>query len=373
MLSDFINMQATFAAYYKITMNPRLYYWFAFVLIFIIGFYVDMRAAKHRHKEESVATALKWTGFWICVAFLFGLAIALFYPQNEGSAISTKSMMGMKFYSAYLTEYMLSIDNLFVFIMIFAMMKVPGEIQPILLKYGILLSIFFRTLFILVGMGLINRFEWLIYLFGAFLIYMTFKMMKSGDEEETIDPEKNTLIRAAKKIFTVDVNNKDPKFHSRINGKFAITPFALTFLLIGSTDVMFAVDSVPAVIGVIREGNEALTLYESNFLAISSNTFALMGLISLFFALKGIMKLFRHLKTGICFILFFVGAKMLLSGIESVSMFFAKHSWVSLTVIVATLAISILYSVLESKLIARRQASLSVNYEVPETRNTDKE
>lgn len=352
-------------------MNPGLYYWFAFILIFIVGFYADMRAAKNRHSEESVATALKWTGFWICIAFLFGLAISLFYPQNEGSTISTRSMMGMKFYSAYLTEYMLSIDNLFVFIMIFTMMKVPGEIQPILLKYGILLSIFFRTLFILVGMGLINRFEWLIYLFGAFLIYMTFKMMRNNDEEETIDPEKNTLIRAAKRVFQVDVNNNNPKFHSRLNGRFAITPFALTFLLIGSTDVMFAVDSVPAVIGVIREGNQALSLHESNFLAISSNTFALMGLISLFFALKGIMKLFRHLKTGICFILFFVGAKMLLSGIGSVSMFFARHSWVSLTVILSTLAISILYSVLENRIIAKREAKLSAGYEAVRAKDNE--
>ncbi len=339
-------------------MNPELYFWFAFILIFFVGFVVDLRAARQRHKVESVATALKWTGFWIAVAFLFGLAISLFYPHSEASEINTRSMMGLKFYSAYLTEYMLSIDNLFVFIMIFTMMKVSGEVQPVLLKYGILLSMVFRTLFILVGMGLINRFEWLIYLFGAFLIYMTFKMIRSSDDDETIDPEKNTLIRAAKKLFMVDVTNKDPKFHSRVNGKFAITPFALTFLLIGSTDVMFAVDSVPAVIGVIREGNQALTLYQSNFLAISSNTFALMGLVSLFFALKGIMKLFRHLKTGICFILFFVGAKMLLSGIHSVSTFFSNHSWVSFTVILATLALSIIYSIIESRFIATREAKL---------------
>ena len=103
-------------------MNPGLYFWFAFILIFIVGFWVDMRAAKNRKSEESVATALRWTGFWITVAFLFGLAIFLFYPQNEGSAISTRNIIGMKFYSAYLTEYMLSIDNLFVFIMIFTMM-----------------------------------------------------------------------------------------------------------------------------------------------------------------------------------------------------------------------------------------------------------
>ncbi|MGB8358582.1 MAG: TerC/Alx family metal homeostasis membrane protein [Bacteroidales bacterium] len=336
-------------------MNPELYFWIAFILIFIIGYFVDMRAAKHRHKEVSISTALKWTGVWISIAFLFGLAISLFYPQNENAEVHTRTMMGMKFYSAYLTEYMLSVDNLFVFIMIFSMMKVRGEVQPVLLKYGILLSMVFRTLFILVGMGLVNRFEWLIYLFGAFLIFMTFRMIKSGDDEETIDPEKNALIRAAKRIFRVDVHNHKPKFHSRVNGKFAITPFALTFLLIGSTDVMFAVDSVPAVIGVIQEGNQALTLNESNFLAISSNTFALMGLVSLFFALKGIMKLFRHLKTGICFILFFVGAKMILCAFDGVSKFFSDHSWVSFTVILSTLAISILYSVVENKIGTKRQ------------------
>jgi len=337
-------------------MNPELLFWIAFIAIFFIGFIVDLRAAKHRHTEVSIATALKWTGVWISVALMFGLAITFFYPQNENSGMTTSGMMGMKFFSGYLTEYMLSIDNLFVFIMIFTMMKVREDVQPILLKFGILLSIIFRTLFILVGMTLINRFEWLIYIFGAFLIVMAVRMVKDGDDEESIDPEKNLLIRAAKKIFTVDAGNHNPVLHSRIDGKFAITPFLLTFLLIGSTDVMFAVDSVPAVIGVIQEGNQVLTLNESNFLAITSNVFACMGLVSLFFALNGILKIFKYLKTGICFILFFVGAKMILCAIKSVSMFFSNHSWFSFTVILATLAISILYSVVENKIVERRQA-----------------
>jgi tellurite resistance protein TerC len=345
------------------TMNTEFLFWIAFIAIFFIGFIVDLRAAKHRHTEVSIATALKWTGVWISVALMFGLAITFFYPQNENSGLTTRGMMGMKFFSGYLTEYMLSIDNLFVFIMIFTMMKVREDVQPILLKFGILLSIIFRTLFILVGMSLINRFEWLIYIFGAFLIVMAVKMIKEGDEEESIDPEKNLLIRAAKKIFTVDAANHNPVLHSRVGGKFAITPFLLTFLLIGSTDVMFAVDSVPAVIGVIQEGNQVLTLNESNFLAITSNVFACMGLVSLFFALNGILKIFKYLKTGICFILFFVGAKMILCAIESVSMFFSNHSWFSFTVILATLAISILYSVVENKIDERRQAQVSKSFE----------
>jgi tellurite resistance protein TerC len=345
------------------TMNLEFLFWIAFIAIFFIGFIVDLQAAKHRHTEVSIATALKWTGLWISVALMFGLAITFFYPQNENSGLTTRGMMGMKFFSGYLTEYMLSIDNLFVFIVIFTMMKVREDVQPILLKFGILLSIIFRTLFILVGMSLINRFEWLIYLFGAFLIVMAVKMIKDGDDEESIDPEKNLLIRAAKKIFTVDVNNHKPVLHSRLNGKFAITPFLLTFLLIGSTDVMFAVDSVPAVIGVIQEGNQVLTLNESNFLAITSNVFACMGLVSLFFALNGILKIFKYLKTGICFILFFVGAKMILCAIESVSMFFSNHSWFSFTVILATLAISILYSIIENKIVMRRQAQVSKSLE----------
>jgi tellurite resistance protein TerC len=335
-------------------MNPEFLFWIAFILIFFIGFVVDMQATKHRHKQESIGTALKWTGVWVSIAVMFGLAINFFYPQNENSEVTTRSMMGMKFFSGYLTEYSLSIDNLFVFIMIFAMMNVQEEVQPILLKFGILLSIVFRCLFILVGMGLINRFEWLIYIFGAFLIFMTFKMAKNRDEEESIDPEKNLLVRAAKKIFRVDVNNHKPVFHSCVDGKFAVTPFLLTFLLIGSTDVMFAVDSVPAVIGVIQEGNQILTLNESNFLAISSNVFACMGLVSLFFALNGILKIFKYFITGICFILFFIGAKMILCGIDSVSMFFSDHSWVSFTVILATLAISILYSNYENKIMTKR-------------------
>lgn len=336
------------------TMNRELLFWIAFISIFFIGFIVDMRAARHRHAEESIATALKWTGAWISIAVMFGLAITFFYPQNENSGMATGTMLGMKFFSGYLTEYMLSIDNLFVFIMIFTMMKVRAEVQPILLKLGILLSIIFRTLFILAGMGLINRFEWLIYLFGVFLVIMAFRMIKDGVDEESIDPEKNLLIRAAKKIFRVDIHNHKPVLHSRVDGKFAITPFLLTFLLIGSTDVMFAVDSVPAVIGVIQEGNQVLTLNESNFLAISSNVFACMGLVSLFFALNGILKIFKYLKTGICFILFFVGAKMILCAIDSVSMFFSDHSWVSFTVILSTLAISIMYSVVETKIVTKR-------------------
>ncbi len=335
-------------------MNPEFLFWIAFILIFFLGFIVDIQATKHRHKQENIGTALKWTGVWVSIAVMFGLAINFLYPQNENSEVTTRSMMGMKFFSGYLTEYSLSIDNLFVFIMIFAMMNVREEVQPILLKFGILLSIAFRCLFILVGMGLINRFEWLIYIFGAFLIFMTFKMATNSYEEESIDPEKNLLVRAAKKIFRVDVNNHKPVFHSHVDGRLAVTPFLLTFLLIGSTDVMFAVDSVPAVIGVIQEGNQILTLNESNFLAISSNVFACMGLVSLFFALNGILKIFKYFKTGVCFILFFVGVKMILCGIDSVSMFFSNHSWVSFTVILATLAISILYSIYENKIMTKR-------------------
>jgi tellurite resistance protein TerC len=337
-------------------MKSETMFWVAFIAIFAIGFIVDMAAAKRRHKQESVAVALKWTAIWVGIAVLFGLSISFFYPQNPDSEVNTRSMMGMKFFAGYLTEYMLSIDNLFVFIMIFAMMKVREDVQPILLKLGILLSIFLRCLFILVGMGLIDRFEWLIYLFGAFLIVMTIKMIKSGDEDETIDPEKNVLIRTAKRFFKVDVNVHDAKFLSRIDGKRALTPFTLTFLLIGSTDVMFAIDSVPAVIGVIQEGNQAMTLMERDFIAISSNVFACMGLVSLFFALNGIMKLFKHLKTGICFILFFVGAKMMLGGIESVGAFFSAHSWVSFAVILSTLTISIIFSIIENKIEEKRQA-----------------
>ena len=331
-----------------------IFWWIAFVAIFIVVYFIDMYVTDHRKGEISVKTSLRWTGVWISIALLFGLAIYFFFPQNllpngQVNPINTAREMGVKFIAGYLTEYSLSVDNLFVFIMIFSMMGIAAHNQPKLLKMGILISIVLRILFILVGMSLVQKFEWVIYIFGVILIWTAYKMAVSKEDDQ-VDPEANILYKAAAKIFPIHPDEHSSKFFIKENGKRYITVIFLCLLVIGSTDVLFAVDSIPAIIGVIAEGEmDVLSAAEENFLAVSSNTFAVMGLVSLFFALKGIMKMFRFLRHGVCFILFFIGIKMLLGFVPQVANFFHAHSWISLAVIVFTLAFSILLSMLISE------------------------
>ena len=336
--------------------NTHSIFWISFILVYLIVFAIDMYSTNHREGNISVKTALRWTALWISIAMLYGLAIYLFYPPNGETEIS--HLMAIKFVSGYLTEYSLSIDNLFVFIMIFSMMGVHEKNQPKLLKLGILLSIVLRVLFILLGMELVTKFHWIIYIFGAILIYTAYKMAFSKEEDQ-VDPKGNFLYKGASKLFPVDPDEHSSKFFSRINGKLHITTLSLVFLVIGSTDVLFAVDSIPAIIGVIKEGAQGILLpEEENFIAITSNVFAVMGLVSLFFALKGIMGMFRYLKSGVSFILFFIGAKMLLCAIPVVEEIFVSNSWLSLMVIIASLLVSILLSVVikEEKRDSRERA-----------------
>jgi tellurite resistance protein TerC len=330
-------------------MNATVVYWIAIMAIFIIVYGIDLYVTSHRKEEITVKTALSWSAVWISVALAFGASFYFLIPQNQGSSLPTGPVLMTKFISGYLTEYSLSVDNLFVFILIFSMMGIQPSNQPKLLKLGILISVLLRILFILAGMGLVEKFHWIIYLFGLILIWTAYKMAFTK-EDENVNPKSNILYKGASKLFPIDPDLHSPHFFTRINGKLHLTNIFLALLVIGSTDILFAVDSIPAIIGVIKEGvNGVLTLSEENFLAISSNLFAVMGLISLFFALKGIMGMFRYLKTGVSFILLFIGMKMLFSSVDAVADFFARHSWCSLAVIVATLLISILLSVLIAK------------------------
>lgn len=329
------------------SINLHLVFWLSFIVLYIIVFAIDMYATGHRSGQLSVKTALKWTGLWISLAILYGIAILLFYPQNEGMdpSVSTRSIMFSKFIAGYFTEYSLSVDNLFVFIMIFSLMGVSEKNQPRLLKLGILLSIVLRILFILVGMSLVQKFSWIIYIFGAILLWTAYKMAFTKEDDQ-IDPQNNFLYKTGSKLFPVDPDTDIPHFFSKINGRRHITMFMLVFMVIGSTDVLFAVDSIPAIIGVIADGaSNILTPGEENFIAITSNVFAVMGLVSLFFALKGIMGLFRYLKQGVSFILFFIAFKMLFSWWEPIENVFKSHAWVSLAVIIGTLLLSVILSV----------------------------
>jgi tellurite resistance protein TerC len=327
-------------------MENMTFWWIAFITIFVVVYAIDLYVADHRKGAVSVNTSLRWTGVWISIALLFGIALFFFFPQNADAVKNTAHEMGMKFIAGYLTEYSLSVDNLFVFIMIFSMLGIAEHNQPKLLKIGIMISIVLRILFILAGMGLVARFHWIIYIFGVILIWTAYKMAFTGEDDQ-VDPKSNVLYKIASKIFPIYPDEHSSKFFVKESGQRFITIIFLALLVIGSTDILFAFDSIPAIIGVIQEGEQGvLSLGEENFLAISSNVFAVMGLISLFFALKGIMGMFRFLKHGVSFILLFIGLKMLTGYFAPVEDFFKSYSWVSLAVIVFTLLFSILLSML---------------------------
>lgn len=298
-------------------MTTQLWYWIIFTVIVSIMLAIDLWFTDHGKSKHGIKRALLWSAIWIGVALLYNISIYFKFPNGHVKA--------MEFLAAYLIEKSLSVDNLFVFIMIFTIMGIEDRDQPHILKWGILGAIVFRIIFILAGVALIEAFDFIIYIFGAILIYTAYKM--AFTEEKKIEPEKNFFVRLAEKFFPIKTDNVH-KFFVKEKRKFYITNLFLTLLLIESTDIVFAIDSIPAVIAISRDP----------FIVITSNIFAILGLRALYFALAGIMNLFRFLKYGIAFILFFVGIKMLISE------FYHIPIYVSLTVITITIIISILAS-----------------------------
>jgi tellurite resistance protein TerC len=319
-------------------MTPHGWFWISFIALFLAVFVIDLYVTGRRTRSLTPGVALRWTALWIGVALAYAGAIYCFYPQAPGSPARTGTQVMLKFVSGYITEYTLSVDNLFVFVMVFSVMGVGERLQPRLLKAGIVLSIVLRILFITLGMGIVQRFHWVLYLFCAVLLWTAWKMAFSGEDEET-DPRQNILYRAASRWLPVDPDADAPRFFTRVAGRLHVTAMFLVLLVIGSTDVLFAVDSIPAIIGVIREGAAGvLSPGDERFVAVTSNVFAVMGLASLFFALRGVMDMFRYLKAGVSVILAFIGAKMTFGFLPAEEAFFEQYSWVSLAVIVATLA-----------------------------------
>jgi tellurite resistance protein TerC len=301
--------------------------WVAFVVIFIGVSALDLFVITHQHGEVGVGSALRWTGIWITLALLFGVAVWMFHPNGRETATL--------YLAGYLTEYSLSVDNLFVFILIFSLMGVSAEAQPKLIKLGIFLSIALRIGFITFGIALVTKFHWLLYLFGALLVWTAWKML-TADENEQVHPEKNLLYRAASKLLTVHPLEPGSRRLAVVrNGKWGVTPLFLVFLVIGSTDVLFAIDSIPAIMGISQD----------TFVVVTSNVFAVLGLNSLFFAIRGIMGLFKFLKHGVSLILLFIGAKMIAGAYPPIEHWFKAHTFVSLLVIGVVLAVSIVLSI----------------------------
>lgn len=308
-------------------MSIESIFWLAFVAVFFIVFVIDLTVNARKAHVISVRMSLLWTAIWIMTALVYGLAIFLWYPDGQNKA--------PLYIAGFLTEKSLSVDNLFVFIMIFSIMGVRQEHQAKVLKIGIILSIVFRIIFIIFGIALIERFHWILYVFGVILLWTAYKMAFT-DHDEEIHPEKNIIYRAAAKIFPVDHDRSTARLFTLKNSILHITPLFLVIVLIGSTDIMFAVDSIPAIVGITRDP----------FIVITSNVFSLLGLVSLFFAIKGIMGYFHFLKHGVSFILFFIGLKMLAGIYHPIEEWFKHHSWVSLVIIAAILTGAIITSMI---------------------------
>jgi tellurite resistance protein TerC len=265
-----------------------LFFWVLFNLFVLAMLALDLGVLNRRSHRIGFREALAWSGMWIALAAAF--AVLVLFWQGHGRAL--------EFVTGYVVELSLSVDNLFVFLVIFRYFKVPGEQQHKVLFWGILGALVMRGVFILTGVSLIGRFHWIIYGFGALLVYSGLKLLRQGETE--IHPERNPVLRLFRKGFPVTHDYVGGKFFVRSPGLYA-TPLFVVLLVVETSDILFAVDSIPAVL--------AITL--NAFIVYTSNVFAILGLRSMYFAVAGMMETFRYLHYGLSVVLVFIGLKML--------------------------------------------------------------
>jgi TerC family integral membrane protein len=293
-------------------------FWIVFNAGILILLFLDLAVLNRGHRVVPFKKALLMSAFWISLAMGF----AVFIHQWMGA---TKAL---EFVTGYLLEEALSVDNLFVFILLFAYFRVPPEEEKTVLFWGILGALVMRGTFIFAGVALVQRFHWVLYAFGVFLIYTGIQLMFGGDEER--DPSRNIVLRFCRRFLPLTEAYDGGNFVVRRGGKVLFTPLFVVLLVVETTDILFAVDSIPAILSITRD----------SFIVYTSNVFAILGLRSLYFALAGMMKLFHYLNYGLSVVLVFIGVKMLLPERYHVP------TWAALTVIAGVLALSMLASVL---------------------------
>lgn len=291
----------------------------AFIIMMLA---LDLGVFHRKAHAVSLKEAGIWSAVWVTLSLLFNVGLYFWVRSNTGS--DTEAMrVSLEFFTGYVIEKALSVDNVFVFLMIFSYFGVPAKYQHRVLFWGVLGALIMRALFIALGVMLISKFEWILYVFGAILIYSGWKMMFHGGTE--VHPEKNLFIRLAKKFFPVETGFETPHFLVRKNGRLHITTMLLVLITVETTDVVFAVDSIPAVFAITRDP----------FIVYSSNVFAILGLRAMYFLLAGIMNSFYYLKHGLSVVLMFVGVKMVVADVFHVPI------GISLGVISVVLAVSI--------------------------------
>jgi len=290
--------------------------WGGFNLFVLLMLALDLGVFHRKVHVVTMKEALIWSGVWISLALLFNYGIYVYMGREKA----------LEFLTGYLIEKSLSVDNIFVFVLIFTYFHVPPAYQHKVLFWGIIGALVMRAVFIFAGVALLARFHWLIYLFGGFLVVTGFKMALEG--EKKIEPEKNPVVRLFRRLFPVTENFQDDKFHVKINGRIYFTPLFIVLLVVEMSDLIFAVDSIPAI----------LAITDDTFIVYTSNVFAILGLRSLYFALSSVADKFRFLKFGLALILVFVGMKMCLTDIYKVPVN------ISLLVIIGILAVAVIAS-----------------------------
>lgn len=300
-----------------------------FGLVLVVALVLDLGLMSKKNKAVSMKKALYQTLFWVGLSV--GFCIFLWFEKTP--------IVATKYFTAYLMEWSLSIDNIFVFILIFTYFKVNANDAGRALLIGILLAIVFRIIFIALGIELINRFHWILYVFGFFLLYTGYQLFFKKDEAE-FDPGETKIYKVINKFFRVTLVEPNGRYLLNLHGKVYFTTLSVVVLMLAAVDVAFALDSIPTVVSLVREKANAAFTPDDILVIYSSNIFAVLGLRSLFFLLKGAVDKFDYLQQGIAIVLIFIGIKMLIE-------YFGIHIniFISLGVIIACLVGSVLYSI----------------------------
>jgi tellurite resistance protein TerC len=304
--------------------NTQAVIWVGFHVFVVAMLAIDLGLFHRKAHVVKPKEAGIWTGVWISLSLLFCAGLGYFRGQEPA----------LQWLTAYLVEYALSVDNLFVFLVVFSYFRVAPEHQHRVLFWGIVGAFIMRATLIITGTALVSRFHWLMYLFGAFLIFTGLKMLLSKSDHEGADPEQQAVVRFARRVLPVSQQGQGAHFFLREDGRLKVTPLFLVLLVVEATDLLFALDSIPAVLGITQDP----------FIAYTSNVCAILGLRSLFFLVASLMEKFHFLKVGLSLILCFVGGKML------ATFFHIKlHEALSLGIIVLILAASVGASLLWPK------------------------
>jgi len=328
-------------------LNVSPWVWIVTLIALVALLAVDLLIVGRRPHEPSMREAGTWVGFYVALALIFGVGV---WVTAGGTAAG-------EFYTGWLTEYSLSVDNLFVFVIIMARFAVPRQYQQKVLLIGIVLALVMRGAFIAAGAALIAQFSWVFYIFGAFLVYTAITLFKQGENDED-DFKENIVIRWAKRAFPVSSSFGDGKMTTVAveTGKRLFTPMLIVMIAIGTTDLIFALDSIPAIFGITKEP----------YLVFTANVFALMGLRQLYFLLGGLLERLVYLNIGLAFVLGFIGVKLVLEALHINTLSFINGGdgvswapeipiWLSLLVILGTLGIATVASLIKSSRDAKKE------------------